>query len=225
MPFPHGWQPSRCPTRAVLVPAADPGLRLLADEPLAPALQLMHVNPGELVEPVRAARVSRTSFAERFRTVAGTPPPAYLSRWPMVLAQDALRNPDISVGALAARLGHGSGSAFSIASKRSPAGYRSRRSSGALVDINKSTYLRQDSNVLHVDGEADIESWHEALHNRRPSRAAEIIKFSELASNGSETTKDVLDCFINTICGLATLPARLPCRYTGSCAFPDRTLG
>jgi AraC-like DNA-binding protein len=48
----------------------------------------------------------------------------------MVLAQRALRNPDVRVGALAAELGYGSESAFSTAFKReigeSPLYYRRR---------------------------------------------------------------------------------------------------
>ncbi|WP_305784347.1 AraC family transcriptional regulator [Symbioplanes lichenis] len=117
-------------------------LRLLADEPLAPALRLMHENPGrawELVELARAASMSRTSFAERFRMVAGTPPLAYLSRWRMLLAQRALRNPDVRVGALAAQLGYGSESAFSTAFKReigeSPLRYRRRVSATGQTPI------------------------------------------------------------------------------------------
>ncbi|RKR13749.1 AraC family transcriptional regulator [Arthrobacter oryzae] len=106
-------------------------LRLLTDEQLAPALRLMHEQPGrtwELAELARAAGMSRTSFAERFRTVSGTPPLAYLSRWRMVLAQRALRNRDVRIGTLAAELGYGSESAFSNAFKReigqSPLHYR-----------------------------------------------------------------------------------------------------
>jgi AraC-like DNA-binding protein len=108
-------------------------LRLLADEPLGPALRLIHDQPGTpwgLVELARAAGMSRTSFAERFRAVAGTPPLSYLSRWRMLLAQRALRDPDVRVGALAAELGYGSESAFSTAFKRqvgeSPLHYRRR---------------------------------------------------------------------------------------------------
>jgi AraC-like DNA-binding protein len=108
-------------------------LRLLADEPLAPALRLLHDHPGrpwELADLARAAGMSRTTFAARFRAVAGTTPLAYLSRWRMVLAQRALRNPDVRVGALAADLGYGSESAFSTAFKReigeSPLHYRRR---------------------------------------------------------------------------------------------------
>ena len=106
-------------------------LRLLADEPLAPALRLMHQHPGRqwtLAELARAAGMSRTSFAERFRKVAGTPPLTYLSSWRMILAQRALRDPDVRVGDLAVELGYGSDSAFSNAFKRelgqSPLHYR-----------------------------------------------------------------------------------------------------
>jgi AraC-like DNA-binding protein len=108
-------------------------LRLLTDERLRPALSLMHAEPGkpwQLEELARAAAMSRTSFAERFRTMAGLPPLAYLSRWRMLLAQRALRDGDVRVGSLAARLGYASESAFSTAFKRevgeSPLRYRYR---------------------------------------------------------------------------------------------------
>jgi len=108
-------------------------LRLLADEPLRPALRLIHEQPGQpwgLAELARAAGMSRTSFAERFRAVAGSPPLTYLSRWRMLLAQRALRDPDVRVAALAAELGYGSESAFSTAFKRevgeSPLHFRRR---------------------------------------------------------------------------------------------------
>lgn len=108
-------------------------LRLLADEPLRPALLLIHEQPGQpwgLRELARAAGMSRTSFAERFREIAGTPPLTYLSHWRMLLAQRALRDPDVRVGPLAAELGYGSESAFSTAFKRtvgeSPSRYRKR---------------------------------------------------------------------------------------------------
>ncbi|WP_406674984.1 AraC family transcriptional regulator [Nonomuraea sp. N2-4H] len=107
-------------------------LRVMADERLRPALTLMHAEPGRpwsLEELARAAAMSRTSFAERFRTMAGVPPLTYLNRWRMLLAQRALRDGDVRVGSLAARLGYGSESAFSTAFKRevgmSPLRYRS----------------------------------------------------------------------------------------------------
>jgi AraC-like DNA-binding protein len=120
----------------------SPGwLRLLADERLRPALRLMHDEPGQpwgLHELARAAAMSRTSFAERFRTVAGMPPLAYLSRWRMMLAQRALRHSDVRIVELASDLGYGSESAFSTAFKRaigeSPLRYRQRvRAASAVV--------------------------------------------------------------------------------------------
>lgn len=112
-------------------------LWLLADESLAPALQLMHDDPGQawgLIELARAAGMSRTSFAQRFRTVAGTTPLAYLSRWRMALAQRALRSPNVRVGVLASELGYASESAFSTAFKRevgeAPLHYRQRLRTG-----------------------------------------------------------------------------------------------
>ncbi|MFG1819567.1 AraC family transcriptional regulator [Kribbella sp. NPDC049174] len=108
-------------------------LRVLTDERLRPALGLMHAEPGKswgLEELARAAAMSRTSFAERFRTVAGVPPLTYLHRWRMLLAQRALRDGDVRVGSLAFDLGYASESAFSTAFKRevgeSPLRYRHR---------------------------------------------------------------------------------------------------
>ncbi|GAB7038247.1 AraC family transcriptional regulator [Catenuloplanes niger JCM 9533] len=108
-------------------------LRVSTDEQLRPTLALMHGEPARrpsVDELARAASMSRTSFAERFRTVAGMPPVAYMSRWRMLHAQRALRDSDVGVGALAGHLGYASESAFSTAFKRetgeSPLRYRQR---------------------------------------------------------------------------------------------------
>ncbi|MFC7465064.1 AraC family transcriptional regulator [Brachybacterium sp. GCM10030252] len=96
-------------------------LRLLTDERLRPAVSLLHDEPGRawgLAELARAAAMSRTTFAERFRAVAGMPPLAYLSRWRMLLAQHALREAGTRISVLARELGYSSESAFSAAFKR-----------------------------------------------------------------------------------------------------------
>ncbi|MEU8976097.1 AraC family transcriptional regulator [Streptomyces monashensis] len=96
-------------------------LRVLTDQRLRPALRLMHAEPGRhwgLEELAREAAMSRTTFAERFRAVAGVPPLAYLHRWRMLLARRALRDSDVPVRSLAAELGYTSESAFSNAFKR-----------------------------------------------------------------------------------------------------------
>jgi AraC-like DNA-binding protein len=100
---------------------------------LRPALALIHEDPAKgwsLEDLARAASMSRTTFAERFRQAAGTPPLSYLINWRMLLAQRALRSSDTQVRALALELGYSSESAFSTAFKRrvgeSPLSYRLR---------------------------------------------------------------------------------------------------
>ncbi|MFD9572193.1 AraC family transcriptional regulator [Streptomyces sp. NPDC059982] len=97
-------------------------LRALADAQIAPALRLMHGDPSRawsLAELARASAMSRTSFADRFRTVAGVPPVTYLYSWRMRLARHSLWRDDTPVAALASSLGYASESAFSTAFKRS----------------------------------------------------------------------------------------------------------
>lgn len=108
-------------------------LKVLADERLRPALALIHEQPAKtwsLEDLARASAMSRTTFAQRFRDVAGTPPLAYLIHWRMLVAQRELRGGDTRVGALAFELGYSSESAFSSAFKRSvgmsPLAYRTR---------------------------------------------------------------------------------------------------
>jgi AraC-like DNA-binding protein len=96
-------------------------LRTVSDEKIAPALRLMHGEPArdwKLVELAKAAGMSRTSFAVRFREVAGMAPLAYLAEWRMRLAQKTLRDDDASIFEIAESLGYRSESAFSQAFKR-----------------------------------------------------------------------------------------------------------
>lgn len=106
-------------------------LKVLTDESLKPALALIHEQPAQawsLEDLARAAAMSRSTFAERFRRVAGTSPLAYLIDWRMLLARRELRTGDAPVGRLAFDLGYSSESAFSSAFKRhvgeSPLAYR-----------------------------------------------------------------------------------------------------
>lgn len=108
-------------------------LNLLGDERLRPALDLIHQHPEtpwSLDDLSRAAAMSRTSFAVRFREVAGMPPLTYLIHWRMLLAKQELRSADSRMRQLASSLGYSSESSFSSAFKRkvgeSPHSYRSR---------------------------------------------------------------------------------------------------
>lgn len=108
-------------------------LKALTDERLRPALALIHEQPAKswsLEDLARASSMSRSTFAQRFRDTAGTPPLAYLINWRMLLAQRELRTRDTRIGALAFTLGYSSESAFSSAFKKhlgeSPLAYRAR---------------------------------------------------------------------------------------------------
>src|SRR5918999_495370 len=119
--------------------------------------------PWGLQELARAAAMSRTSFAERFRTVAGVPPLTYLNRWRMLLAQRALRDRDVRVGSLAYDLGYGSESAFSTAFKRevgeSPLRYRYRVREEMSVPAASSAPRRAQP-LEAVPGSPDVEDAH-----------------------------------------------------------------
>jgi len=107
-------------------------LRALADPRIAPAIRLMHSDPAcawHLEELAKACAMSRTTFAERFRTAAGVAPLAYLTEWRMRLAERALREEmGRPVASIARAVGYASESAFSNAFKRetgsSPSAYR-----------------------------------------------------------------------------------------------------
>ncbi|UPG92458.1 AraC family transcriptional regulator [Luteibacter aegosomatissinici] len=106
-------------------------LRAIGDPRIAPAMRLMHADPSRswsLDELAEACAMSRTTFANRFRDVAGSTPLAYLSGWRMHLATRALREGKKPVAVLAQELGYSSESAFSTAFKRavgeSPRSYR-----------------------------------------------------------------------------------------------------
>jgi AraC-like DNA-binding protein len=110
--------------RAYLADAGPmpPGwLQALADPRIAPALRLMHSDPGkpwQLEELAKSVAMSRTTFALRFRTVVGVPPLTYLLNWRMRIAERSLRDGTASLSNLALSLGYTSESAFSNAFKR-----------------------------------------------------------------------------------------------------------
>ena len=96
-------------------------LRAVTDKRLAPALKLIHADPGrawQLEELASAAAMSRATFALYFKTVAGIAPISYLTEWRMRLAEQALRKGRAQIGDVGRSLGYASESAFSNAFKR-----------------------------------------------------------------------------------------------------------
>jgi AraC-like DNA-binding protein len=116
-------------------PAVESGwLAALRDPVLAPALAELHRAPEfhwTVAEIAAAAAVSRSVLDERFRQVLGRSPIKYLTEWRMHLADELLATTDVTVFAIARRVGYDSEESFSRAFKRarglSPSHWRAER--------------------------------------------------------------------------------------------------
>lgn len=101
---------------------APPGLlRGLADERVAASLRRMHDQPSAawtVASLAKAAGLSRSAFFERFVRALGVAPMQYLVGWRMALAKRELERGGTTIGEVAARVGYGSASAFSVAFSR-----------------------------------------------------------------------------------------------------------
>ena len=97
-------------------------LRALRDTQLAATLAAMHAAPERswsVPELAGIAHLSRSAYAERFRTALGQSPLAYLTDHRMRLAAWQLRNSRLPVCRIAEAVGYGSDTAFSQAFRRS----------------------------------------------------------------------------------------------------------
>ena len=105
--------------------------RAAADPVLGPALKLLEedvARPWTLASLAAEVGVSRAALARRFSKVLGEPAMAYLTTLRLDLAADLLREPDLTIAAVARQVGYGSPFALSAAFKRvrgiSPAQHR-----------------------------------------------------------------------------------------------------
>ena len=91
-------------------------------------IQQSPATPWTVAQLAAAGGVSRTVLARRFRTLVGEAPLTYLTRWRMTTAARLLRETELSIESVAARVGYGSPFAFGKAFKRSmgkaPGAYR-----------------------------------------------------------------------------------------------------
>jgi len=97
----------------------------LRDPAVAKALSLLHARPQEpwtVAELAGHAAQSRATFARRFVELVGETPLAYLTRWRMCLASKLLAETELSLDAIAVRVGYESAAAFSKAFRRSSGG-------------------------------------------------------------------------------------------------------
>lgn len=93
----------------------------LRDPVVGKALALLHARVAEPWTTERLARevaLSRSSFAERFTALIGTPPMRYLANWRMQLAAAGLRKGGKSLAQIACDVGYESDAAFNRAFKR-----------------------------------------------------------------------------------------------------------
>jgi AraC-like DNA-binding protein len=125
-------------------PAADRGwVAALGDPVLAPALGLLHRYPARrwtVGDLAGEAAVSRSLLDQRFRDVLGRSPIRYLADWRMHLADELLATTDLTVAAVARRVGYDAEEAFSRAFKRSrgssPGAWRSKVTSRPQTTAN-----------------------------------------------------------------------------------------
>jgi AraC-like DNA-binding protein/mannose-6-phosphate isomerase-like protein (cupin superfamily) len=103
-------------------PAARTGwLGALQDPQIGRALALIHRDPARswtVASLARELAMSRSAFAARFTQLVDEPAMAYLKRWRMHVAMDALETEGATVAQLADRLGYRSEAAFARAFKR-----------------------------------------------------------------------------------------------------------
>jgi AraC-like DNA-binding protein len=108
--------------------------RALQDSAVQTALENIQqcpATPWTVAQLAAASGLSRTAFARDFHTLVGEPPLTYLTRWRMTIAAQLLRETDLPIESVAARVGYASPFAFGKAFKRSmgdaPGAYRRAR--------------------------------------------------------------------------------------------------
>ncbi|WP_262706102.1 MULTISPECIES: AraC family transcriptional regulator [Streptomyces] len=95
--------------------------RALDDPWTGTALRWMHDSPAHpwtVAELAATTGVSRAAFARRFTALVGEPPMTYLTNWRIALAAELLRDTDLTVDAIARRVGYSGAFALSVAFKR-----------------------------------------------------------------------------------------------------------
>lgn len=103
-------------------PKAGTGwLFALADRQIGAAIGAMHRDPAQrwTVQALAShAGMSRSTFALKFKSLVGSAPLDYLTRWRMLLAGDRMVHSGDAISTIALSLGYESESAFSTAFKR-----------------------------------------------------------------------------------------------------------
>lgn len=111
------------------------------DAVVGPALRLIYNNaehPWTVANLAAAVGTSRAVFARKFAELVGEPPITFLTNWRLALAADMLRDSDMTIAAIARRVGYATPFALSTAFKRaysvSPHRYRQSNSRGSRTE-------------------------------------------------------------------------------------------
>ena len=115
----------------------------------------MHREPARawrLDELAKQVAMSRTSFALRFKKIAGLAPLTYLLNLRMRFAEQGLREGSMSVSELGLSLGYTTESAFSNAFKRTT-GMAPKRYRNVFANMDRST-TRQDQASVRISARA-----------------------------------------------------------------------
>ena len=113
------------------MPNSETFLAALRDQHIGETLRSIHrdiARDWDLNEMASIACMSRSLFAERFKTLVGVSPMVYLARWRMLKARELLANTSRSVSTISAAVGYQSEFSFSRAFKKlcgqSPSAFR-----------------------------------------------------------------------------------------------------
>ena len=93
----------------------------LTDTRICKVLQAVHDKPGHawtMQAMASLACMSRSAFAERFTQLVKVPPMQYVTQWRVTIAEQMLRERQLSVASIAQRLGYSSEAAFRRLFKR-----------------------------------------------------------------------------------------------------------
>lgn len=100
---------------------APVGYAAHSDQVVGRAIRLMQrqpERPWSLALLALECSVSRATLARRFSQLVGEPPMTFLTKWRLALAADLLAGEQLTVGAIASRVGYSTGFALSTAFKR-----------------------------------------------------------------------------------------------------------
>lgn len=130
-------------------PVIGKALRLLQDDP---------ARPWTVVSLAEAVGMSRAALARRFTDLVGEPPMTFLTEWRLAMAADLLAESDVTLEAIARRVGYSSAFALSTAFKRhfgvSPRDHRLGTTSAPSVSalaVLERTGQPSGSDLLEVD--------------------------------------------------------------------------